>query len=403
MLALIEITEIQMSEQYNDLKSKLSKPEELIAEINEKTLANYEKTGSISAGIRGPEIEEEYKLVEAFKTQINISDSLKIIKFGTDAQASLTKFADKILSEVKLKDFGETGDAIKSISKEIASLDESNNQPSWLQSILKPLMGTSIASMVKDKIQDRMDTAKDSIDRLVENLVIQNHHLTKDVVNLSNLYDENKKLVRQLELYIFAGKESLPSIHADLAKLEERAKTTGDISDGQNYADMYKAVDRFEKRLNNLKRARMAAIQGATQIRLTEGTNTMLIEDINDVIDNVIPAWKRQFVQAISIDRQKTANEIVKVSKDSANLLYTKNADNMDKLVLEVGKGYARGIYDIDAMKLVNASTIGTLKKTLTIHKEAKQARLESEVELAKMEEELKQALLDASTDYRNL
>lgn len=116
----------------------------------------------------------------------------------------------------------------------------------------------------------------------------------------------------------------MPSIHADLAKLEERAKTTGDISDGQNYADMYKAVDRFEKRLNNLKRARMAAIQGATQIRLTEGTNTMLIEDINDVIDNVIPAWKRQFVQAISIDRQKTANEIVQVSKDSANLLYRK-------------------------------------------------------------------------------
>ena len=129
----------------------------------------------------------------------------------------------------------------------------------------------------------------------------------------------------------------------------------------------------------------------------------MLIEDINDVIDNVIPAWKRQFVQSISIDRQKTANEIVKVSKDSANLLYRKNADNMDQLVMEVGKGYARGIYDIESMQVVNASTIGTLKKTLSIHKEAKEAREKSEIELVKMEDELRQALIEASNDYKNL
>lgn len=391
------------NQDYSELKNKLQKPEEMISQINENTLANYQKNGNLSTGIRGPEEEHEYKLVEQFRSQINVGDSIQTIKFGTEAQTSLTKFADKLLSEVKLKDFGEAGEAIKSISKEIASLDESKNQPTFLQSLLRPILGSNLSNMVKEKMQDRMDTAKDSIDRLVENLVIQNHHLSKDVYNLNNLYNENKKLVRQLELYIFAGLEEMPTIYKSLAKLQEIAKETGDISDGQNYADMYKAVDRFEKRINNLKRARLAAIQGATQIRLTEGTNTMLIEDINDVIDNVIPAWKRQFVQSISIDRQKTANEIVKVSKDSANLLYRKNADNMDQLVMEVGKGYARGIYDIESMQVVNASTIGTLKKTLSIHKEAKEAREKSEIELVKMEDELRQALIEASNDYKNL
>lgn len=391
----------QNDAKYVDLEKEqnnLLTPEALMASVNEKNVANFHEKGTVIANIRGPE-NQEIEIVNKIKDKINIKDSLNIIQYGTEAQTELTNFADKLLSEVKLKDFGETGDAIKSISQEIMSVDKASSK-TFLSSL--PIVGKYLQAG-KDKIQSRMETAKDTIDRLVENLEIQKHHLGKDVNNLSSLYEENKKLVRSLELFIYAAEDKLPDIRADLKVLLDKAQETNDAVDAQNYTDSYKALDRFEKRLDNLKRARLAAIQGATQIRLTQDSNHMLIDDINDVVNNVIPEWKKQFIQALSIERQQIANEIVKVSKDSSNFLYKKNAENMDILITEVGKGYARGIYDIEAMEQVNASTINTLKKTLTIHQDAKIAREASQKKLAKMEEDLKQTLLDASQSYKKM
>lgn len=378
-------------------KDALMSPDLLMKDIAEKTVTNYEKTGSITSKIRAPE-HNELEVVQRIKETINFKDSLNVIRYGTEAQTDLTSFADKLLSEVKLKDFGETGEAIKQISKEIMSVD--NTPKGFLASL--PVVGRFLQAG-KDKVQERMDTAKDSIDRLVENLVVQQHHLAKDVHNLDTLYNENKKLVRGLELFIYAANEKLPEIRAELKELLDRAQESQDAVDAQNYGDAYKALDRFEKRISNLEKARFAAIQGATQIRLTQDSNHMLIDDINDVINNVIPEWKKQFIQAMSIDRQQVANEIVRVSKDSSNALYKKNAENMDNLITEVGKGYARGIFDDESMQYVNTSTLNTLKKTLSIHSDAKIAREKSKANLAKMEEELKQALLDSSNEYRKM
>lgn len=391
----------QNEEKYVDLEkaqNDLLTPDALMASVNEKNIAAFKEKGTVIANIRSPE-NHELEQVKKIKDNINIKDSLNIIQYGTEAQTELTNFADKLLSEVKLKDFGETGDAIKSISQEIMSVDKASSR-TFLSSL--PIVGKYLQAG-KEKIQSRMDTAKDTIDRLVENLEIQKHYLGKDVNNLSHLYDENKKLVRSLELFIYAAEEKLPEIREDLKLLLDKAQETNDAVDAQNYTDGYKALDRFEKRLDNLKRARLAAIQGATQIRLTQESNHMLIDDINEVINNVIPEWKKQFIQALSIERQQIANEIVKVSKDSSNFLYKKNADNMDSLITAVGQGYARGIYDIEAMEQVNASTINTLKKTLTIHQDAKIAREASQKKLAKMEEDLKQTLLDASQSYKKM
>lgn len=386
------------SDQKINLSKSFVNPDNVMLDANQKAISEYEKTGAIVSSIRVPD-QEERSTVNDIKSAIDINNSLGIIKFGTSSQSSLSAFTNKLLSEVKMKDFGETGEAIRAISKEIMSLDEAANPRSFLNSL--PIIGRYI-KVGKEKFLEKNETAQEAIEGLVQNLVIQNHHLSKDVTNLDTLYNENKKLVRGLELFIYAAEEKLPEIRNELKELLDQAQSTGDVNDAQNYGDFYKAVDRFEKRINNLKRARLVAIQGATQIRLTQESNKMLIEDIIDVIETVIPAWRTQFIQALSIERQTMANEIVQLSKDSSNFMYKKNAENMDSLITAVGKGYERGIYDIEAMKLVNSSTINTLKKTLTIHTDASKARKNSEIELAKMEEELKQALLDASQDIKN-
>lgn len=159
---------------------------------------------------------------------------------------------------------------------------------------------------------------------------------------------------------------------------------------------MFKAVDRFEKRLHNLEITRIASINSGAQIRLAQEGNKMLVEDIVDVLHNTLPLWKNQFVMAVSLVNTEKALKLTKTVKDYTNKQYVENAKKLNQLVSDLGDNYSRGILDISSLQEVNNMTISAIQKTLVIHKEASEKRKLAGIELAKMEDQIKNALIDA-------
>jgi uncharacterized protein YaaN involved in tellurite resistance len=201
---------------------------------------------------------------------------------------------------------------------------------------------------------------------------------------------------RNLELFILAGREQLINFKLQVEELNATYQKTSDQLDAQNYSDMFKSVDRFEKRLHNLEITRIASINSGAQIRLAQEGNKMLVEDIVDVLHNTLPLWKNQFVMAVALVNTEKALKLTKTVKDYTNKQYVENAKKLNQLVSDLGENYSRGILDISSLQEVNNMTIGAIQKTLVIHKEAAEKRKLAGLELEKMENQIKDALIDA-------
>ena len=350
---------------------------------------------SMQVSIKQPN-DQELSIVQGIHDSINVNDTTSVIKFGVEAQSSITNFADGVLDTVKTKDLSGAGDNLQKMIDEMQTIDFSSIKASdgLLSNI--PVIGNWLKKTSRNFIGD-FESVSEKVGTMLTTLNGQETVLLKDVTMLDNLYGENLSLVRNLELFILAGEQKISELQQEVSQLENIAKETNDALDVQKASDLSKSLNRFEKRVNNLKIARVAAIQAGTQIRMVQESDKILVEDINDIINNTVPMWKRQFVMAITLSRQEKALKISKTVKDYTNKQYVDNATKLNELVTQVNDSYNRGILDIDTMQEVNKATIGAIQTTLSKQKEARVKRQEAEKQLIVMENDLKNALLDAS------
>ena len=154
-------------------------------------------------------------------------------------------------------------------------------------------------------------------------------------------------------------------------------------------------INRFEKKIHDLKLTRMIAIQTAPQIRLIQSNDQMLVERIQSSILNTIPLWKNQIVISITLLRQQDALKLQKSVTDSTNELLAKNSELLKTGSIQVARENERGIVELETLKKVNTDLVSTLQETLKIQSEGRTKRAQVESELRVMEDDLKTRLLE--------
>lgn len=352
-------------------------------------------TNEPQAVLRKPN-DQEVAIVAGIKSGIDISNTTATIKYGTEAQTQITQFTDVILQHVKTKDVGQAGKDLEAMIGEMNSINfESIKKSDGFMANL-PVIGYWMKKGISNFVGD-FSNVQEKLTELMKTMDGQEVVLSKDIQMFDGFYAQTMAFVRNLELYIIAGEESLVDLKQEVDRLKVEADTTQDPLDAQKYSDMFKAVDRFEKRINNLKISRIASINSGTHIRIAQEADKMIVEDISDIIHNTIPLWKNQFVMAISLMNSEKALKINKTVKDYTNKQYVDNAKKLNGLVNMIGEEYSRGILDIASLQEVNKLTIETIQKSLNIHKDAAVKRKEAEKQLAIMEDDIKKALTDAS------
>lgn len=353
-------------------------------------------TNEPQAVLRKPN-DQEVAIVAGIKSGIDISNTTATIKYGTEAQTQITQFTDVILQHVKTKDVGQAGKDLEAMIGEMNSINfESIKKSDGFMANL-PVIGYWMKKGISNFVGD-FSNVQEKLSELMRTMDGQEIVLSKDIQMFDGFYAQTMAFVRNLELYIIAGEESLVDLKQEVDRLKVEADTTQDPLDAQKYSDMFKAVDRFEKRINNLKISRIASINSGTHIRIAQEADKMIVEDISDIIHNTIPLWKNQFVMAISLMNSEKALKINKTVKDYTNKQYVDNAKKLNGLVNMIGEEYSRGILDIASLQEVNKLTIETIQKSLNIHKDAAVKRKEAEKQLAIMEDDIKKALTDASS-----
>ena len=224
----------------------------------------------------------------------------------------------------------------------------------------------------------------------------------KDIVLFDNLYQKNLAYFKELQLYIQAGEEKLTEMRNQvLPKLRMDAANSTDPMAAQVVSDFESNVDRFEKKIHDLKISKTIAIQTAPQLRLIQNNDKILVERVQGAIYNAIPLWKNQIVIALGLSRQQNVLKMQQAVSDTTNELLRKNAEMLKLNTIETAKENNRSIVDMETVKKVNEDLVTTLTETLKIQQEGRIARQNAQQELATIENQLKQVLLDNMNQSR--
>ena len=333
---------------------------------------------------------EEMRKVQSIKDSINLLDSSTPLSFGASAQKDIAEFSNSVLSKVRTKDSGEVGVLLNDLVSKVKGFEPSEGK-SFVSKI--PFLG-ALVDKGNNLIQgfEKLSTQVDKISAALERSKIQ---LMEDVVLYDNLYQKNLDYFKDLELYIRAGEEKLVELReVTLPKLKAQANAKNDPMAVQLVSDFEQSVDRFEKKVHDLKLSKTIAIQSAPQIRLIQNNDKLLIDRVQAAIFHTIPLWKNQMVIALGLSRQQQVIQLQRAVSDTTNQLLQRNAQMLKQNTIETAKENERSIVDIDTLKKVNQDLISTIEETLKIQQEGRQKRAAAEKELVAIESNLKNTLL---------
>lgn len=334
---------------------------------------------------------EEKKIVDDFSSQIDLTKSNLILQYGAGAQKKIADFSESALNNVKTKDLGEVGEMLSSVVMELKSFDADEEEKGILGFFKK-------TSNKLTAMRTKYDKAEANVNKICKVLETHQIQLLKDIAMLDKMYDLNKAYFKELSMYVLAGKKKLEKVREEeLPVLMDKSTRSGLPEDAQAVNDLVAICNRFEKKIHDLELTRMISIQMAPQIRLVQGNDTLMAEKIQSTIVNTIPLWKGQMVLALGVTHSGQAARAQREVTDMTNELLKKNAATLKMATIETAKESERGIVDIETLRTTNESLISTLDEVMRIQTEGHQKRKEAEVELNRIENELKNKLLEIS------
>ena len=328
--------------------------------------------------------------VEKIKEGLDLTDSAAIIDFGTAAQKNIADFSDSILCNVRAKDSGYVGELLGELLTNVKSFEPKSSDGGFLKKL--PLVSSLVGKA--ETMMQGYEKVSVQVEKVKTSLQKARMLMMKDVTMLDTLFAKNLEYFKTLELYIRAGEEKMQEMReTTLPKLRAQAAASSDPMAAQVVSDFESSVERFEKKVHDLKISKTISIQTAPQIRLIQNNDKVLIDRVQSAIYNSIPLWKNQMVIALGLANQKKVLEMQHSVNEMTNDLLKKNAEMLKIGTIETAKENERSIVDIETVRKVNDDLVTTIEETLKIQQEGRAKRRAAEAELVELEGRLKKAL----------
>ena len=332
----------------------------------------------------------EQQMIDDFSKQIDVKDANLVFSYGAAAQQNISQFSDAALKNVRTKDLDEVGDMISNLVVELKSFNTDDEEKGGLFGLFKK------KARNLEVMKAQYDKTEINVNKITEGLEQHQIQLLKDIAMLDKLYDQNLSYFKELSMYIVAGKKRLEEFrNTEVHAARDKAEATKLPEDAQAAKDLADKGDRFEKKLYDLELTRNISIQMAPQIRLIQSSNQLMAEKIQTSLVNTIPLWKSQMVLAMGLAHTEDAMKAQRAVTDLTNDLLVKNAEKLHMATVESAKEAERGIVDIETLTKTNKMLIDTMDEVLTIQQQGHEKRLAAEQELANIEGELRQKILE--------
>lgn len=377
------------------------KPETLNKEVEVKLLAKDKvEEATVEKSLNYEALTPaEQKAIDEFVAKVDVADTTQILQYGATAQSKISKFSDSVLENVKTKNAGEVGNLLSSLVVEIKDFDTTVGGEKT-----KGIFGIfHSAKNDIEKLLAKYQKVEVNVSKIEKDLEAHKLQMLKDITIFDTMYEKNLEYFKEISLYIIAGEKKLEELKTvTLPELKKTAEESKEQIDVQKVNDMSNMINRFEKKLYDLKTTRIISIQMAPQIRLIQNNDSELVEKIQSSLINTIPLWKNHIVIALGINNAKNALGAQRAVTDMTNEMLKKNSELLKQGTIEITEESERAIVDVETLKQTNKDIIDTLDKVLEIHENGRIKRAEAEKELTTIEEELKSKLLEIKVESEN-
>ncbi len=364
-------------------------PQPQTQEVKEQTAVQTRSLTAEEEYATYPLSETERQQVEEFSKKIDLYDSQTVLQYASGTQKQIADFSEQALENVKTKDFGEVGETLARVIGELKNFD-AEEEKKGIRGFFKKNMNKLSAMKI------RYEKAETNIENICKTLEGHQIQLMKDAAMLDKMYEINEDYFKQLTMYIIAGKRKLEyAKDAELPAMMSRAKATKlseDLNKANDYASL---IARFEKKIYDLELTRTIAMQTAPQIRLIQNNDVLMSEKIQSMLVNTVPLWKNQMVIALGVEHSNKAAQAQRAVTDMTNELLRKNAETLKTATVTTAKEMERGIVDVETLEHTNELLLSTIDEVMQIQEEGRQKREAAEGVLLKMENDLKQKLLE--------
>ena len=372
------------------LNPEMSGRSDSISEVPVMQSIIPEKENNFSAGTIDESMlsDEEKAQVEQFANEINIENVDQVANYGMNAQTNISDFSVSVLKKVKTYELGEVGDSLKDLTIALDATTEPEK---------KGVLGLfQKAKRGVNSIKANYTKAENNVDRIEKDLRKHRDVLTQDISMYQQMYELNVQYYKELTMYIIAGKKALANARATkLQELKIKAEQTNKQEDVQIYKDYEDLCYRFDKKLSDLEITRVISIQSAPQVRMLQNNDRELLDKLQSAIANTIPLWRNQLVLSLGIEHTNRTLEAQATLANKTNELLKKNSETLKMATIETAKQSERLIVDMDTLRQCNKDLITSIKEVVKIHEQGAVQRAKAREELVKIEEELKDVMLD--------
>lgn len=381
----IEVVEAEIVEEADPAQEELNKVQEEAVKIAE----DIEDSEVMKIANKVEFTPEELAIIDGYAKAVDLKDTNSVLQFGADAQEKLTEFTESALTNVRTSDLGTIGDSLSGLVTELkgfSATEERHGLAKLFHKALDPI----------EEMKNRYDKANSNVEKVVNILDGHQVTLTKDIAVLDELFKANSDNFKNLSMYIAAGKKALKEAReVTLPEMKAKAEQTQDQGDLQAATDYAQMIDRFEKKIYDLDLTRTVSLQMAPQIRMIQNNDTLMVEKIQTALVNTIPLWKSQMVLALGLANSQEALKAQRAVSDTTNELLRKNAELLHDTTVGVAQESERGIIDIETLTETNNKLITTIDEVMQIQKEGHEKRVEAEIELRRLEGELRDKVLE--------
>lgn len=334
--------------------------------------------------------DEEKEMVEHFAEEIDIENVDQVVNYGIKAQTNISDFSVSILKKVKTYDLGDIGDSLKELTIALDATTEPEK---------KGIFGVfQKAKRGIGSIRANYAKAENNVDRIEKDLRNHSNVLTQDISVYQQMYELNVQYYRELTMYIIAGKKALASAKGTkLQELKVKAENSEKQEDVQAYRDYEDLCHRFEKKLSDLEITRVISIQSAPQVRMLQNNDREMLDKLQSSLANTISLWRNQLVLSLGIEHTSRALQAQGTLAEKTNELLKKNSETLKMATIETAKQSEKPIVDISTLQQCNKDLISSINEVVKIHEQGAAQREKAHSELVKIEEELKEAMLEAS------
>lgn len=332
----------------------------------------------------------EQAAVKEFSKKIDVLNTEQVLNYGSNAQKNISEFSDSALNAVRTKDLGQVGNMLGDLVVELQGLNFDPEQKKGLRGLFNKTK-QDVASM-----KAQYDKAEVNVNKIVEELERHEVVLLKDISLMDKMYEKNQEYMKELTMYIIAGKLKIKELReVELPEMQRKARESGLPEDAQAANDFANMIGRFEKKIHDLELTRMISLQMSPQIRMIQNNDTLMSEKIRSSIVNTIPLWKNQMILGLSMHHSEEAMKAQREVTDMTNKLLESNSKMLHQGSVSIAKESERGIVDIETLKKTNLELIATLDEVRQIQDEGREKRRQAEEELGRIEGQLKQKLLE--------